>query len=154
MIAKIAAPLVLAACLASPALAQSDPLSHGPALLLHGNYCGPGNNAPLPPIDALDAAFARHDACTPDGALASKACNLRLQREAEFISRDPRQPDDLRALAGLVSAGASILPSDPRAPVVPATAPTTSRYGWHQPAQYHTAFHPNAAVEVDEAGED
>ena len=154
MIAKIAAPLVLAGCLASPALAQSDPLSHGPALLLHGNYCGPGNNAPLPPIDALDAACARHDACTPDGALASKACNLRLQRDADLISRDPRQPDDLRALAGLVSVGASILPSDPRTPVVPATVPTLRQHGWHQTARHHPAFHSNAAVEVDEAGED
>jgi len=153
MIAKVAVPLVLATCLAPPALAQSDPLAHGPALLLHGNNCGPGNNAPLPPVDALDAACARHDACTPDGALASKACNLRLQREAELISRDPRQPDDLRALAGLVSAGASILPSDPRAPVVPATVAMTRRHGWHQPAHYRFPFVPNEAVEMDEAGE-
>ena len=26
-------------------------------MLIHGNYCGPGNNAPRPPIDALDAAW-------------------------------------------------------------------------------------------------
>jgi hypothetical protein len=55
-------------------------------MLIHGNYCGPGNNAPLPPIDALDAACARHDACTPDGALAPKACNLRLQVDAERLA--------------------------------------------------------------------
>ncbi|WP_331296143.1 hypothetical protein, partial [Methylobacterium hispanicum] len=116
--------LTLALGAASPALAQSASLSgplgaplgshgHGPTMLIHGNYCGPGNNAPRPPIDALDAACARHDACTPDGALPSRACNLRLEREAELISRDPRQPDDLRALAGLVAAGAAIMPVDP-----------------------------------------
>jgi hypothetical protein len=154
MIAKLVAPLVLATCLASPALAQSDPLPHGPALLLHGNYCGPGNNAPLPPIDALDAACARHDACTPDGALASKACNLRLQREADLISHDPRQPDDLRALAGLVAVGASILPSDARAPVVPVTVTAPGRHGWHQPAHYRPALDQNEPVEMNEAGED
>ncbi|GJD81935.1 hypothetical protein [Methylobacterium gregans] len=140
-------PLVLLTlCLGAtaPALAQSaalgDPLgaprgSHGPAMLIHGNYCGPGNNAPRPPVDALDAACARHDACTPDGGLPSRACNLHLQRDAELISRDPRQPDDLRALAGLVAAGAAIMPSEPglarrglaAAPVaVPARTPVTT----------------------------
>ncbi len=121
---------------ASPALAQSASLGsplgspgHGPNMLIHGNYCGPGNNAPRPPVDALDAACARHDACTPDGALPSRACNLRLEREAESISRDPRQPDDLRALAGLVAAGAAIMPAD-QGPArrglaaAPATPPT------------------------------
>jgi len=82
-------------------------------MLIHGNYCGMGNNAPEPPIDALDAACARHDACTPANGLPSMACNIRLGREAELISRDPRQPDDLRALAGFISAGAVVLPYDP-----------------------------------------
>jgi tRNA(fMet)-specific endonuclease VapC len=146
---------------ASPALAQSAALGsplgspgHGPTMLIHGNYCGPGNNAPRPPIDALDAACARHDACTPDGALPSRACNLRLQRDADLISRDPRQPEDLRALAGLVAAGAAIMPADPdlarrglaAAPVVaPAAEPhaTTGSLG-------RTVEVPSAALDPDE----
>ena len=123
MVIKVIAPILLAAGLASPALAQSAPVVPRPTALIHGNYCGPGNNAPLPPIDALDAACARHDACTPDGGLPSKACNLRLQREAAAISRDPRQPDDLRAMAGLVSVGASLMLADQRPQARPAQGP-------------------------------
>lgn len=120
--------LLLVTCPGAPALAQSYGLQQ-PAALFHGNYCGFGNNAPLPPIDALDAACARHDACTPAGELPSRACNLRFQRETELISRDPRQPDDLRALAGFVSAGAALLPFDPNAPVVAARMPAPAHYG-------------------------
>ncbi|MCF4123947.1 hypothetical protein [Methylobacterium sp. SyP6R] len=105
---RFAIPLVLACGFAVPALAQSG---RPPALLIHGNYCGPGNNAPLPPIDALDAACARHDACTPRGGLASAACNARLQREATLISRDPRQPRDLRDAAGFVAFAAGMMPA-------------------------------------------
>ena len=103
--------------LATPALAWGLPATAQPApgldrpLLVHGNYCGPGNNAPLPPIDALDAACARHDACTPTGSLPSRACNLRLEREASAIARDPRQSPDLRAMAGLISASITMLPT-------------------------------------------
>ncbi len=153
MIVKIAASFMLATCLVAPALAQSGPRAHRPTLLLHGNYCGPGNNAPLPPIDALDAACARHDACTPDGALPPKACNLRLQRDAELISRDSRQPDDLRALAGLVSAGASIMPFDPDLPSrLAASAPRHHR--WVEPAPQHSGFYAAGAVGLDRAGEE
>jgi hypothetical protein len=115
---SLAAPVLLIASWAAPSLAQ--PAANGGAkLLIHGNYCGPGNNAPLPPIDALDAACARHDACSPDVGLPSKACNLRLQREAEAVARNPRLPDDLRSLAGFVasfaasasSAAPSVLPA-------------------------------------------
>lgn len=113
-----------------------------PSLLFHGNYCGPGNNAPLPPIDALDAACARHDACTPAARLPSQACNLRLQREADLVSRDPRQPDDLRALAGFVAAGASLLAFDPNPPAVPAVMPATGRYGLPQSGAYRPALYP------------
>ncbi|GJD33016.1 hypothetical protein PMNALOAF_4297 [Methylobacterium adhaesivum] len=104
--------------LAAPVLSWALPAAAQPAaglnrpLLVHGNYCGPGNNAPLPPIDALDAACARHDACTPTGGLPSKACNLRLEREASAIARDPRQSPDLRAMAGLVSTSIAMLPSE------------------------------------------
>jgi len=104
-------PLALALLLAvTPA---TSALAEGPALLLHGNYCGPGNNGPRPPVDALDAACARHDACTPDGGLASRACNARLVREAGLVASDPTQPEDLRALAGLVAAGAGLIPAAP-----------------------------------------
>ena len=96
---------------AQPARAQPAPGLDRP-LLVHGNYCGPGNNAPLPPIDALDAACARHDACTPSGRLPSKACNIRLEREAAAIARDPRQAKDVRAMAGLVSTSIALIPSD------------------------------------------
>ncbi|QRE75397.1 hypothetical protein [Methylobacterium aquaticum] len=119
---RFAIPLVLACGLAAPALAQSG---RPPALLIHGNYCGPGNNAPLPPIDALDAACARHDACTPRGGLASAACNARLQREATLISRDPHQPRDLRDAAGFVAFAAGMMPARSQvaaAPGIPSVA--------------------------------
>lgn len=109
--AAIASVLILMSALTAPALAQPA-ASGGRKLLIHGNYCGPGNNAPLPPIDALDAACARHDACTPSRGLPSQACNLRLQREATLIARDPRQPEDLRALAGFVAATATLIPAE------------------------------------------
>ncbi|WP_036266470.1 hypothetical protein [Methylobacterium sp. 10] len=120
MIVKLTAPLLLVASIVTPALAQTT--SRPPAMLIHGNYCGPGNNSPLPPIDALDAACARHDACTPDGGLPTKACNLRLQREAALVSRDARQPDDLRSLAGLISVSASMMLAD----AAPGSAPAAT----------------------------
>lgn len=101
------------------ALAQEPHRAHGPTLLLHGNYCGPGNNGAVQPIDALDAACARHDACTPDGGLPSRACNMRLQREAERVASDVREPEDVRMWAGLVASGASMMPSAPDARGVP-----------------------------------
>ncbi|WP_336489815.1 hypothetical protein [Methylobacterium nigriterrae] len=135
----IVASLIPAAFLAAsePARAQSYPQE--PSLLLHGNYCGLGNNAPFPPIDALDAACARHDACTPAGGLPSRACNLRLQREAGIISRDLRQPDDVRALAGFISVGAAALPFDP-APPVTVRAPVPARYGWDPTGLYRPVY--------------
>ena len=111
MIITRTAPFLLLAALATPAAAQPAAGLDRP-LLVHGNYCGPGNNAPLAPIAALDAACARHDACTPSGGLPSRACNLRLEREASAVARDPRQSDELRAMAGLVSASIALIPSD------------------------------------------
>ena len=111
MLHRLIVPPLLILALANPAHAQPGSYERAPSALFHGNYCGPGNNAPAAPIDALDAACARHDACTPGTGLASKACNLRLQHEAEAISRDPRQPSDLRALAGFVSVGMSMMTS-------------------------------------------
>ncbi|MFB0493574.1 hypothetical protein ABIE45_006230 [Methylobacterium sp. OAE515] len=117
-----AAIVFLIAAWAAPSLAQPA-ANGGPKILIHGNYCGPGNNAPLPPIDALDAACAHHDACTPDVGLPSKACNLRLEREAEAVARDPRQPDDVRSLAGFVASFAASNPSSVAPPV------RTARFG-------------------------
>lgn len=132
---RLAAPFLIAGGLAVPALAQPSAMG-GPKVLIHGNYCGPGNNAPLPPIDALDAACARHDACTPDGGLPSKACNLGLQRDAEWIARDPRQPDDLRTLAGFVAAGAALMPAGPDRRRVLAAEPPGLTTGSLAPAPY------------------
>lgn len=83
------------------------------ALLFHGNYCGPGNRAPLPPVDALDRACMHHDACSPDtgsGRLPTCGCNRRLRAEALRVARSPRQPDDLRLTAQSVADGATLLP--------------------------------------------
>lgn len=81
------------------------------ALLFHGNYCGPGNNGPgRPPIDALDAACMRHDACTPDDALPSCDCNARLALESHRVSVNRREPPDLRSLAGAVEAFVPLMP--------------------------------------------
>jgi tRNA(fMet)-specific endonuclease VapC len=52
-----AARLPLIVWLSIPLPAQGQ--SRAPALVFHGNYRGLGNNVPLPPIDALDAACAR-----------------------------------------------------------------------------------------------
>jgi hypothetical protein len=95
-ILRIVIPLFL---VSAPALAQTA----GQRPMLYGNYCGPGNNAPLLPIDALDRACAHHDACTPADGLPTKSCNLRLEREAAAVSEDPREPDDVRAMARFVS---------------------------------------------------
>ena len=117
-------PLLLVTALTVPAFSQTASAVEGSPMLLHGNYCGPGNNGPAAPVDALDAACARHDACTPDGALAPKACNLRLQVDAERVADDPRQPADLRMLAGLVASGAAMMPSAPSArSLAPVAAP-------------------------------
>ena len=102
----IVAPVLLLASWPGSAVAETA-MSARPTMLVHGNYCGLGNNAPLAPVDALDAACARHDACTPDDDLPTKACNARLEREAEAVALDPIQPDDLRLMAGLVSAFAA-----------------------------------------------
>ena len=151
MFVKIAAPLILAAGLASSASAQSSPTDQGPTLLLHGNYCGPGNNAPLPPIDALDAACARHDACTPSHGLASPACNARLQRDAASIAGDAREPEDVCTLAELVAVGAGILPSDPQART-PASVPTAQHTGAYASVAHRHTSRKSMAIESDDTG--
>lgn len=109
MIPKFAIPPLFGACLVASAF-SSAAASTRPVFLIHGNYCGPGNRSPLAPTDALDAACARHDACTPDGGLPTKACNMRLQREADDVANDPRQSASLRIMAGLVASGAAMMP--------------------------------------------
>lgn len=82
--------------------------------VFHGNYCGPGDNGPgLPPTDALDLACMHHDACTPEGGIPSCACNARFARETRAVVNSSRQPDDLRALAGLVEAAIPVIPCEP-----------------------------------------
>ena len=92
----------------APAFAQ-NPVADG-SLLIHGNYCGPGNRGyDKRPVDALDAACRRHDLCTPDGGvLPSCACNARLARDAGRVARDRRQPADLRQVATVVANAAQI----------------------------------------------
>jgi len=112
---KLAAPILIATTLiattlAGPTSAWAQSATRRPVMLIHGNYCGPGNNAPLAPIDALDAACARHDACTPDEGLPSKACNRRLQDEAEALANNPGQLPDIRMVAGIVASGAAMMP--------------------------------------------
>lgn len=83
------------------------------ALLFHGNYCGPGNRAPLPPIDALDRACMHHDACSPDAGsdrLPTCGCNRRLRAEALSVARNARQSENLRSTARSVADGATLLP--------------------------------------------
>ncbi|MDP4025648.1 hypothetical protein Q8W71_23725 [Methylobacterium sp. NEAU 140] len=102
---------------AAPAGAQELVPSSGNgrgALLIYGNYCGPGSRGPgYPPIDALDLACARHDACSPDpaaGVLATCACNRRLQVEAAAVSRDPYAGQRTRDMARFISDFAASMP--------------------------------------------
>jgi hypothetical protein len=125
------ASVVLAVWLVSPEyVREGGHPGHVPKLLVHGNYCGLGNNAPLPPIDAVDAACARHDACTPAFGLPTQDCNFQLRRSAGLIAHDTKQSDELRAIAGFIAAGASLLPFDQSASIAPVVLATADLYGW------------------------
>ena len=127
VVIRIATPVLFIACWVTASLAQ--PAANGGAkFLVHGNYCGPGNNAPLAPIDALDEACAHHDACTPSRGLPTKLCNARLEQEATAIALDPREPDDLRAMAGVVAAFAAANPSKSSPNVVAQNVAATAAY--------------------------
>ncbi|MGU3536330.1 hypothetical protein [Methylobacterium sp. A54F] len=111
--------LALSLCLSGiglGALAQDLPRldARRGALLIHGNFCGPGNRGPgYPPVDALDRACMHHDACTPEpasGQLPHCACHDRLHAEAGLIAEDPRTPDGLRGTARFIADGALVLP--------------------------------------------
>jgi len=84
------------------------------AILIYGNYCGPGNRGPgYGPIDALDLACAHHDACSTDpdsGVLTSCACNRRLEVEAGRVARDQRAPIQTRQTAQFIASFATALP--------------------------------------------
>lgn len=83
-------------------------LRRGP-LLIHGNYCGIGNRPGTPPVDLLDAACMRHDACTHTGQAPNCTCDDRLHDEALSVARDPRTPADLKVLATGVAASMAVL---------------------------------------------
>lgn len=83
------------------------------ATLIHGNYCGAGNQPGKPPIDALDLACMNHDACSPTGGMPTCECNARLRDEAFAVSKDPRQTPELRSLASLTAAAASVMMCNP-----------------------------------------
>lgn len=115
---RLAAVVILGA---SPALAQDlptvqnpvEPLLHG-QLVYHGNYCGPGNKGVHPaPVDALDAACMRHDACTKDFELPACSCNQALHKEAMLVAEDPRAPTEEREAASFTAEGAQQLPCKP-----------------------------------------
>ncbi|MEL6062503.1 MULTISPECIES: hypothetical protein [unclassified Methylobacterium] len=84
------------------------------AVLIYGNFCGPGNRGPgYKPIDALDRACAHHDACSTDplsGTLTACACNRRLEVEAGVVARDPRAPAHTRETAQFIADFAAALP--------------------------------------------
>ena len=98
---------------AAQEIVPSGPSSRG-ALLIHGNFCGPGNRGPgYAPIDALDLACAHHDACWPDpalGLLPACACNRRLEVEAGLVARDPWSPVETRQTARFIADFATALP--------------------------------------------
>ena len=91
-------------------LAKGDikALRRGP-LLIYGNYCGIGNRPRAAPVDELDAACMRHDACTHTGNLPSCTCDEHLQGEATAIAADESRPKKMRALAGAMAASMAVL---------------------------------------------
>lgn len=118
--------ILLSACVLPIAAAEAQPMEQfsrrstagipGPVdpggSLFHGNYCGPGSRPGHRPIDALDAACMRHDACAR-GAVTNCACNTRFQREAEAIARNPRQSPDMQFLASAAAVGATFMMCQP-----------------------------------------
>lgn len=109
----VACAAMFAAWMVAPSAAQS-PLEIDPvrgAILIHGNYCGPGNRSPLPPVDALDLACLRHDSCSPPrGQTPSCACNRQLHVEAGVVAEDPDVSESVRDTAGFISDTAQLLP--------------------------------------------
>lgn len=117
LVSALAGATVFSLFVCGPALAQDAapetpvaPLMHG-ALVFHGNYCGPGNKGAHPaPVDALDAACMRHDACVKDFEIPSCGCNARLAEEAAAVAADPSAPAAERQDADFTAHGAQALP--------------------------------------------
>jgi hypothetical protein len=127
-----------------------DALKNG-ELVFHGNYCGTGNRAGSDPIDALDVACMRHDACTPTGGVQNCACNARLAKEAGAVARDSRQPAELRSLATLTATAATAgmvlcMPGPLVADRAPKRAPVPQRPPADVPAEAPAAVAPPAAI--------
>ena len=98
--------------LAQDALPKPDlgPVMHG-QLVYHGNYCGPGNKGTHPaPVDALDEACMRHDACVKDFKIPSCSCNARLAEAAAAVMADPQAPAEEREAADFTVRGTQVLP--------------------------------------------
>ncbi|GAB6842739.1 hypothetical protein HNR00_003190 [Methylorubrum rhodinum] len=78
--------------------------------LFHGHYCGKGNRGEgIAPIDALDAACMRHDACYGTAGYSSCACDATLRREATLVSDDPSVPLETRRRALSVTQAAAAM---------------------------------------------
>jgi hypothetical protein len=78
--------------------------------LFHGHYCGKGNRGEgLAPIDALDAACMRHDACYGTAGYSSCACDATLRREATLVSDDPSVSLETRRRALSVTQAAAAM---------------------------------------------
>ena len=110
--------LAVLAILGAPAAGAQELIQtpRGPGLLIHGNYCGPGNRGPaFKPIDALDAACMHHDACWPADPtmLPACSCNERLHVEAGRVARDPRTPAETRQTARFIADVATAMPCEP-----------------------------------------
>lgn len=118
LIHRAKAPLVLALLAGAVPASAQEIIPPGPsgrgAILIYGNFCGPGNRGPgYKPIDPLDLACAHHDACSADpasGILTICACHRRLQTEAGAVARDPRAPAQTRQTAQFISDFAAALP--------------------------------------------
>jgi hypothetical protein len=92
-----------------PSASNNPAVATNGATLIHGNYCGAGNRPGTPPIDALDLACMNHDACSPTGGIPNCDCNARLRDEAAAVAADPRQAPELRSLASLTAAAATMM---------------------------------------------
>lgn len=80
------------------------------ANLFHGHYCGAGQRGEgLAPVDALDAACQRHDACFDAAGHRSCACNLSLQKEATAVSERPGLALEVRRRALSVAQAAEVM---------------------------------------------
>jgi hypothetical protein len=79
--------------------------------LYHGNYCGRGSRGAdlLSPVDDLDAACMRHDACYTGASYPSCGCDRALTREAVAIADSSVYSRELRARAGTIAEAASTM---------------------------------------------